>query len=30
MLLIVSQDAKFSDVAVWDMQMELAAMKDHL
>lgn len=30
MLLIVIQDAKFSDVAVWDTQMELATMKEHL
>lgn len=30
MLLVVSQDAEFSDVAVWDVQMELATKKGHL
>ena len=30
MSLVVSQDAKFSDVAAWDTQMELAPMKDYL
>lgn len=30
MLLIVSQDARLSDVAVWDTQMESATMEDHL
>lgn len=30
MLLSVSHNARFSDVVVWDMQIELAQMKVHL